>query len=239
MLINAKDFRFVLCPGSMPEPSFQNLYNQIYQCWREVWTDAFKELNVKKFLNSDSFTRQDYVGAIFYKDQCVAMAFFRWATPERQEFFHDSYFKDWGPDHINTLCSRGPRIIVCSNFTVHKLGRGQSLGVSIKDLLSGMVMQTFLNSEADAMTGAVRIDRGVNKASLRWGAYSIAERVSCEYGEDHIELIGLFKDYVREQPKHELNDLAEAIWQDRIVVSRTNIEAQFLQEAKTRFKVAV
>lgn len=235
--MDIKDFRYVLCPGSMPEEKYQKLYNQIYQCWREVWTDTFRELKVEKTLYSDAFTRQDFVGALFYKDQCFALAFFRWATAERQEFAQDSYFSNWGPKHLEKLCSRGPNIIICSQFTVHQRGRGKTLGISGKELLAGMAAQTFLNSEADGMTGAVRVDRGVNGAGLRWGAYSIESRVPCEFGENNTELIGFFKDFISEQPKHELSGIAETLWQDRLVIPRLNFEEQFMQKP-ARLKVA-
>lgn len=235
--MDIKDFKYVLCPGSMPEDKYEDMYNQIYQCWRDVWIDAFRELKVEKSLHSDAFTRQDYVGALFYRNQCFALAFYRWAEAKRQEFEQDSYFSNWGAEHLEKLCSRGPNIIICSQFTVHQRGRGKTLGISGKELLAGMAVQTFINSEADGMTGAVRVDKGVNGAGLRWGAYSIESRVPCEFGENNTELIGFFKDFILRQPKHELSEVAEALWRDRLIISRKNLKDQFLKDP-TQIKLA-
>ena len=145
----------------------------------------------------------------------------------REELSQDSYFSNWSPEHQLKLCSRGPRIIVCSNFTVHKFGRGSTLGVSGKDLLMGMIVQTFMHSNADAMTGAVRVDRGVNSAGTRWGAFVIDEKVPCAYGEKNTDLIGFYKDHIRLQPKHPFQPMVENIWKRRIVIPRQKIGQEY------------
>lgn len=227
MDFNKNDFSYVLCPGSMPDADFSKTYTDIYKCWRATWTDAFNQLNIETPLYSDAFTRQDYVGALFHKQTCFALAFYRWMDARREEFPKDSYFSNWSSEHQRVLCSRGPKIIVCSNFTVHHVGRKDSLGVSGKDLLMGMIVQTFMNSHADAMTGAVRVDRGVNSAGTRWGAYVIDEKVPCDYGEKNTDLIGFFKDHINLQPQHPLQPLVEDIWNRRVVLTRQRIGEEF------------
>lgn len=224
MSMNAIGLRYVLCPGSMPAPAFAEEYKKVYVCWRETWSRAFSELQVDKPFYSDSFTRQDYVGAIFHGSKCVALAFFRLMDATRDELAVDSYFSNWSDEHRRVLCSRGPRIIVCSNFTVHPDARGKQIGVHTKDLLMGMITETFLNSEADAMTGAVRVDRGVNGAGERWGAYVIDRKVPCDYGERNTDLIGFFKGHILAQPRHEMDALVKSLWAQRTVIPKMQIE---------------
>lgn len=236
MKVQAEDLSYVLCPGSMPNTHFTKTYNAIYKCWDYVWSEAFKELNVKKAFYSDAFSRQDYVGAIFHKDICLGMAFFRWADASRPEFNKDSYFAIWGADDLECLRSRGNNIIVCSNFTVHPAARGSNLGISGKDLLLGMIVETFINSNADAMTGAVRVDRGVSKACDRWGSLLIKEQVPCEYGEKNTDLLGFFKDHIAQQPANILKPLVENIWARRLVIPRMSVGSEFTSPIKVHAK---
>lgn len=227
MQINSRDFSYVLCPGSMPDSRYEKMYTDVFQCWNDVWSSTYSELNVGKKLYSDSFTRQDYVGALFHKNTCFALTFFRWANALRPEFSQDSYFSNWQPDHQKVLRSRGDDIIVCSQFTVHPYGRGKNLGISGKSLLTGMAVETFLNSKADAMTGAVRVDRGVNAATESWGAYVIDRKVPSDFGDNNTDLVGFFKDYISEQPTHELNFIVKELWNRRIVIPRKRIGLEF------------
>jgi hypothetical protein len=161
--------QYVVVPGQWPNESQKEIYTKVYQCWEAVWSKTFVELeNTDDHLKSDAFTRQDYVGAVFYLGECIALSFFRWADPSVATFKLDSYFSNWSETHIQKLRSRGDKIIVCSNFTIAPSGRGLQLGFSMKDLLVGLSLKVFLESGADAMTGALRRDKHVNEACARW-----------------------------------------------------------------------
>lgn len=227
MLPSLSDFSFVLCPGNRPDPRYLEVYKNIYSCWHYVWSEAFKEMGVEKKLHSDAFTRQDLIGAAFYKNECIGMAFFRWTDASRPDFALDSYFDIWNDDHRSALCSRGNNVIVCSNLTLHPNGRGKKLGLSGKDLIVGLSLQVFLNSKADAMTGAMRVDRGANSATARWGRTTIAHRVPCEYGEDNTELVGFYHDVLAQTPRHELQSFTETLWSKRVVIERVGMDEEY------------
>ncbi|MBK9294411.1 MAG: hypothetical protein IPM57_08185 [Oligoflexia bacterium] len=241
MSIKSLDFRYILCPGSLPDPHFIDYYKKIYECWYSVWKDAFVELGVNKAMYSDCFTRQDYIGAIFYKNTCVALSFFRWTNATLPDFSQDSYFANWSSAHQKTLRSRGDKIIVCSYFTVHPMARSTKLGVSGKDLLMGMIVETFMNSKADGMTGAVRVNKSVNDAGYRWGAFKIDTDIPSGVGEATVDLIGFFKDYIAKFPAHELKELAKEIWDTRLVIPRQKFDNEFTDTSnysETEFEAA-
>jgi hypothetical protein len=223
-------FQFVLCPGSMPAKEYEPMYNKIYECWNYVWKDALIELAGSNELHSDLFTRQDYVAAIFDGETCFATSFFRWANSARTEFAQDSYFKYWSSEHLEQLSRRGHNIIVSSQFTVHPHGRGKNLGFSGKDLMMGMVAEIYLNSDADAMTGAARRTRAVNDVCERWGAYPIAKNMHNEYGENIVDLYGFFKDHMLAQSPHILKPMVQDLWGQRMVIPRQEIEPSFRRE---------
>jgi hypothetical protein len=227
MVAAPNDFSFVLCPGNMPHPQFSQLYKNIYDCWYMVWSEAFKEMGISKKMLSDAFTRQDLIGATFYRETCIGMCFYRWTDAARSDFADDSYFQIWNDEHRAQLCSRGNRVLVCSNLTLHPMARGQKLGFSGKDLMIGMMVQTFIHSTADAMTGAMRVDRGANGATARWGATTIAHRVPCDYGQDNTELVGFFKDELEKFPAHHLYDFTARLWRDRLHIPRQGFQNEF------------
>lgn len=222
------DFSFVLCPGHRPDPKYAELYNQIYDCWYAVWSEAFRELGVTQKMHSDALTRQDLIAAAFFKNECIGMSFLRWVDLRERNSTEDSYFKIWSEEHRQALASRGPLVIVCSNLTLHPMARRQRLGIVAKDLIAGMAIQTFLNSNADAMTAAMRIDRGANTTVARWGGSTIAAQVACDYGTNNTELMGLFRDeLLAKSPQHELWELSQYLWKQRTLIPQIGIDSEF------------
>lgn len=232
MEMSEKNFRYVMCPGAQPSLDHMQVYEQIYQCWEEVWSKTFSELKVPRSLVSDAFTRQDYVGALFYKDKCIGMSFFRWTNSSSAVFSKDSYFANWSADHLKYLCSRGNKIIVCSNYTIHPDARGLQLGVATRDILLGMIVETFMNSDADAMTGATRLDRKVNEVCERWGAEQIATHIPSGFGDAEVNLVGFFKDKINNHPVPLLKALTSRLWLNRTEIPRIHVNEDYQQDRK-------
>jgi len=219
------DLYYALLPGSNPVAEGKELYEKAYLCWKEVWTQMRREIGVADHLCSDNFTRQDYVGALFYKDDCVALSFLRYCDYNRADFKDDSYFDNWSPAAQKELASRGNKILVCSQFTIHPKARGTTLGFSMKDVLTGIMIETFLNSDADGMTGALRVSKGVNKASENWGAHLIEKNVQAGgYATETADLVGYFKDKISNfDIKSDQYDLVKDLWKNHTLVERTTV----------------
>jgi hypothetical protein len=212
---------YVIVPGQWPEPEIKDLYQNVFNCWWNVWTDAFKELGKPEgYLKSDAFTRQDYVGGILVDGKCLAVCFYRWADPTMPTMAKDSYFSNWGETHIQKLRSRGDKIVVCSNFTVAREARGVNLGFSMKDLLMGTVAKTFAWLNPDGMTAALRRDRNVQGVCGKWGAQEIAYEVPSGHG-DTVELMGFFSDVMAKHPRQELSDLVDKLWNESPYIPST------------------
>lgn len=221
--MNAQDLKWILCPGR--NTSDLKLFHDIYNFWVNTWTEAYKELKVDKDLYSDSFTRQDYIGALQYKGQIIACTFFKKCRKEELTHIRDSYFSNWSEKHLDVLFSRGSNTIVCSQFTVHALARGKSLGFSTKDILMGMLIKTFLESQFDSMTGATRQDRNVHTASERWGVITVEENVPSGFG-DFVAIQSCFKDECNAAfKKNELAFLCESLWKSRVDISSQDVAA--------------
>lgn len=141
---------------------------EAYRCWRATWRDAFVELEQHSELFSDDFTRQDEVGAIFQHDECIALSFFRWVDLSSPMNRDDSYFRVWPEEARDEACREGSRICVSSSFTL-AAGYRRSNVCSLKDVLVALIIERFLASDADAVVGTVRNNRGVDKLIYRNG----------------------------------------------------------------------
>jgi hypothetical protein len=214
-----KGLKFVLCPGSLPAKEYQPIYEEVYSCWRQVWQETYTELNLNKALYSDAFTRQDLIGAVFKNDHCLGMCFFRWCDARQPDFSVDSYFSNWTPEHLNVLRSRGDEIIVSSYFTIHPLARRGNLGFSMKDLLVAISIETFMNSQAHAMAGNLRVDKKVNEVCKKWGGYLIESDVPAGNGMTG-DLMGFFKDVIQSRPPMELDGQLRELWKNRLEIPR-------------------
>lgn len=186
------DFQFVLCPGSISEVIDRNDYQRIYQFWKRTWIDTFQQLSVNSNIFSDAFTRQDCVAAILFKGEIIATTFFREVDLTQSSEIDDSYFKNWSSQSLQKVREMGEKAIICSYFSVHPEFRNRRIGISLKDMLLGLVVKYLLVSEADVLLGTPRVDRSMSEACLRWGAQLIEEDVPSGYG-DTVDLIGFHK----------------------------------------------
>lgn len=207
--------KYVIVPGQWPVPGSEHLYKRIYQCWEATWNEAFRDLGKPEgYLKSDAFTRQDFVGALFNHDQCVALSFFRRADPAMPTFRADSYFSNWSDTHIRKLRSYGDDIVICSNFVITKEARGENLGVSLKDVLIGITLRAFREMQADALSGTPRTNRKMNEACAKWGGTEIARGMPSGHG-DTVDLMGFFSKVLVSHPRQPLSDLVDELWEQR------------------------
>jgi hypothetical protein len=176
---------------------------EAYRCWRATWRDAFEELDRHGELYSDDFTRQDEVGAVFQDKECIALSFFRWVDLSAPMNRHDSYFRVWSEEARDQACREGSRICVSSSFTVAQ-GWRRSTVCSLKDVLVALIIERFLASEADAVVGTVRNNRGIDKLIYRNGFLPIVHNASL-YGVD-VDLGAFFRTASKRMPTSPINE---------------------------------
>lgn len=174
-------------------------YNKAYMCWRENWEHAYTmELGNKNFLPSDQFSRQDEVMTIFYDGECAGVTFYNWAKSDDIWLRQDSYFKNWPDEAFNKLCSHGKHVAVASFFTVDFKFRKNYLGISWKDLFIALIINRFILSNADVMSGATRIAKGVEGASYRNGAIPLMKDMPFENEEIRVDYVA----WIRKDQSH-------------------------------------
>lgn len=176
---------------------------EAYRCWRATWRDAFVELEHHSELYSDDFTRQDEVGAVFQHDECIALSCFRWVDLSAPMNRQDSYFRVWPEAARVAACREGSNICVSSSFTIAADWR-RSPVCSLKDVLMALIVERFLASDADAVVGTVRNNRGIDKLIYRNGFLPILHNVRL-YGVD-VDLGAFYRKASTRVPTSPINE---------------------------------
>ncbi len=223
---NALDLQLVLCPVRDPETKHTEIYNKIYKCWNSVWTAAYEEAKYQRkddVLKSDSFTRQDFVAAIFHKEECIAFILFRYAHLKSMSSKDDSFFAQWSEIHLKKVSKIGEDLLICGNLGVLPTFRQKTLGVSLKEIIGGVIAEITLQSTVDATLATPRRDRNVQGAAYQWGAVPIAQDIP--WGFDiSVDLISFHKAQLLKCRDHALRPLIDELWLNKLVIGKTNTE---------------
>ena len=135
-------------------------------------------------------------------------------------FKYDSYFSNWSPEHIETLCRDGKNILVCSHFTIHPSARGTTLGFPMRDLLMAYTTEFVLRMRPDAMTGAMRKNRKAHEVAYTWGALPVAADIPSGHG-DLVDLVAFYPDDVVKKRSGPVIEMMESLWENKIVIKST------------------
>lgn len=208
-----RGLRFVLCPASSAGVAERVAQEQIRDCWSEVWGATYREFGRDQGPAPMVLEAQDLLGGLFVGARCVAMLSFRSVHGHRQELASDEYFAKWPRESRDLIQRDGPALLIANHFAIRADSRGERFPVSLKKLLTGLAMQTFLHSRADAMAGAVRVDRRMTPTMIGWGGRVLMERISWELDDRNTDLIGFFRAEVEAAAHlHEHAALVSALW---------------------------
>lgn len=198
--------------------NLHGIYNKAFKSWHETWDDFLhQEHHSPEKLNSNEFTRQDEVLALFYQGECFAVTFFKEVNWDDPTAHLDAYFNPWNNEAIEGLTARGKNILICSQFTVSKYFRARKANVPWKYILSAFNMKRFLESTADAMTGTMRVKKGMGRMSVEAGATPLALSVVCaDHEEEPADLVAFFHEEVSHVYQNNLlHYKVDAVW-DRL-----------------------
>jgi hypothetical protein len=174
--------------------SLESIHQKSFKCWHDVWGDYYTNEHPSNHrLNSDEFTRQDDILAVFYKGECFGITFFKEVHFNDITAPLDSYFELWPQHAMDALISRGKKISICSQFTIAQNYRGKTTDIQWKYVLFGFIMKRFLESEMDGMTGTMRVKRGMGRISYEAGAVPLLQKLVYKDHEDEsVDLVGFF-----------------------------------------------
>jgi hypothetical protein len=180
-----------------PGPADLALLGHAYQCWSDVWTQTFAELDDAKTVPSDDFTRQDEIAALFHEWECIGTAAIRWVDLSSRIHMDDSYFAIWSEEAIEAAIAHGNRICIVSSFVVAIPWR-RARGGRVRDLLGALLVERFLQSDADTLVATVRNDHGMNSLCYKLGLIPLA-RNAILHGVP-VDLVAFHREKCARQP---------------------------------------
>lgn len=185
----------------------------LYRCWRSVWVDALtSEMNVKDFLYSDNYSRQSHVAALFHGEEPVGLTTLNWMHLGDDLYLDDSFFKVWPKDAIENLKVEAKTIMTCCNVTLNFKFRQNALGVSAKDLLLALLVQHLKSSSIDAIVAAVRLEKSMEKAAYRTGAFPIYKDLPYTIPGQRVDLVCWHRNLDLNLIRPEIRNLSQDIF---------------------------
>jgi hypothetical protein len=176
-------------------------------------------------MKSDSFTRQDFAAALFHENECVALILFRHTDMSLLANQRDSYFIQWSEIHLKAVARSGDHLLICGNLGVSPKFRKNTLGISLKELLIGIVMEITLESSSDVLIATPRTDKNVNGPGYDWGATPIALDVDWGHGV-RIDLVAVHKKNVLAKRRNQaLSPLMSDLWTNKKVIDEAPLES--------------
>ena len=158
-----------------PSPATLHRLNRAYDCWHESWSVMLEQLDGNAFTHADDFSRQHQIGALFRGDDCAGVSAFRWVDPSLAFHLEDSYFAPWPRPMLRRVLGGLTRVCIGSNLVVAPDFRGTIDGVKVSEVLLGLAVRRYHESDAQLMVGTMRNDRRMNDLSYRLGARPVLQ----------------------------------------------------------------
>lgn len=199
-----------------PLPQDREVFEQCFNLWKEVWSATFQELDGDPTIHSDGFCRQTRMLALRHGSRVVGLVMQHDLDFSLPTGPLDSYFKIWPEGAVQKLLRDGPRVMVGSNTTVHLDYRGDlGGGLKLKDLLVGVGVKCFVESESDVLMAIMRCQKGLHKTAHRYGAVTLQEGLVMH--NQQVELMGFYRRQLS-SPGALVPDLGvEGVWKNRTI----------------------
>jgi hypothetical protein len=209
-------WRYVILDPSPRQPP--SLHHELaYRFWKNIWSATFREVEGRSFVESDNFSRQDEIGALFAGERCLMLSGFREVSLSSQCIRDDSYFAPWSDESLAELTKDGDQILIGNQITVDPEARGKNFPVSMKDLIVALSILRLLDSECAAMAGTMRNLKGMNTLALRHRATKIPQELEL-HGETS-EIFAFYRSSY-EQGLPQLENLSNKLWTERLDLTK-------------------
>lgn len=211
--LTLRKLRFVIMPTRFVPVKKNDDLNMAYSCWKEVWDFACKkEMNVMGPLYSDNFSRQSHVAVVFYNNEPMVLTTLNFLNLSSRMDLDDSYFSVWTKDSLDKLKENSSLIMTCGNLALNFNFRQGRLGVSGKDLVFALLVQYLKYSNRDSMVAAVRLEKGMERAAYRTGAYCLEADLPYSIPGQRVDLVCWHRTLDEKKIDSELNEVVKHIW---------------------------
>lgn len=172
-----EQLRLLLIDNNETPTNLQEYSNSGFELWLEVWKRTFRDLKVSIDLNSDDYLDRKMFG-LFNGTEPAGLIFHRYFNLNRKQDLKHSYFNNYPEKVIEQIKQLGHSKILVSGYrTVNPNWRSATTDVPIYEVLVGITVKYFLNSDATALISYSRRDKKMHESRYRHGAKPLLQDV--------------------------------------------------------------
>ncbi len=160
-----------LIPFHLSPKAEGSLKNRCYTLWLDVWQSTFQELNVEKNLSADDFLDRHIYGLKTFEGDVCGFMLIRSFTSNALNLEH-SYFANYPATLKTELAKMEEHIQVISYMTIASGWRKNNTDLPLSEILMGLCVLHFINSDAKKLWGYFRNNRKTQDIFYRHGGVS-------------------------------------------------------------------
>lgn len=166
-----KELSCTFLPGKFDcKQQVPNLYNEVYKAWRKIWKEIFIAAGSPDSLNTESFLRQNIIFTLHHGDEIAGILTTTFFNLSALATFDHAYFRPFPTELIKSLESNPTGVLITSEYlSVHPDYRKSIVGVSLSEVLIGMVVRVLIQLNAKMLLGTAVRPAGVHKSCKKFG----------------------------------------------------------------------
>jgi hypothetical protein len=161
----------IFCPNNLyPIPSELILRNNIFNYWKNFWSEIYSSAGSIESFKTDDFFRQKQICVITDKDQIVAVHLYTYFNLNCHIAKNHSYFNFYNDEFLSIISSKNISTVMSMEFmTLNSNYRKSKTKIPYALILAYLGALNFNLSGVDAIIAPARKDVGVHKMSYLLG----------------------------------------------------------------------
>jgi hypothetical protein len=209
-----ENFQYISMPGKLYSSQNMELYNRLFDFWKNQWHPVCASIKGIKNLSSDEFLRQKEVTAILFKEDIVGIMGVDHFCLKQKAHLHHSYFSYFPSQVLENLLRVGiNEVLILNQLAVDKPWRG----IGISDLLVGLAVKKLSSGSVKKALSYTRNTHKTNQLGYRWGGLPLMKNGKV-HGEA-ADFILFYENSYNNSQNHPLILFVENLWLRKIDIS--------------------
>lgn len=192
-------------------------HDDIYQLWRAAIIRGMQSeglVTESEALSSDDFLRQHTAICLYHNDKPISLLTMTRHNLNFTPIRDLSYFKNYPFDIVNMLREDGhTHIFEMAHLVADQQYRRSVTGFPMTEIVMGLAMQHYLESDCTALISYTRMNRGTHELCYRYGAEAISD-VFVSYGIDS-NAVAFYRNKVTTSSISGIPALVERLWKEK------------------------
>lgn len=216
VILKHQELKYYILPGKCPLGfEFTEIHNKAFEYWKTFWSKVYADAGSLDAFHPDDFFRQDYIPVIMWKNEIVAMHLYTFFNLKQRSAIHHNYFNFFNEQFFEKLNELKIEYVMSMEFlTVDPKWRKKESFISVAELLSGIGLELFKQSQGQAAIAPARKDVKVHEMAYKFNFDCLVSDVNCRNFD--CDLILGVKNKISNHPDNYLNALVQKIWNERI-----------------------